>query len=163
MRNLIFLLIIAALVGIWYYPQLPERVATHFNHSATADGWMTRDGFMLVYAGLMLFLFGTFLGTGFLMRILPDSLINIPNREHWLASEQREKSKAFLETTTYQMGSLTLLFLIVTMAESLQANLSVEPALSGFFWFALIVYMILLGWLIIRMFQRFQRTPRGKP
>jgi uncharacterized membrane protein len=43
------------LVGLMVltYPQLPaDRLATHFDFNYQPDGWSTRDGFMLSFAGL---------------------------------------------------------------------------------------------------------------
>jgi uncharacterized membrane protein len=44
MRKWIPLLLIVAAVAltIFYYPQLPERIATHWNASGEADGWSSR-------------------------------------------------------------------------------------------------------------------------
>ena len=97
MRTLSVLLAIAMIVGAWYYPQLPDTVASHFSASGEADGWMSRGGFIIFYAALMVFLYGTFVGTGYLMRVLPDSYINVPNKNYWLAPVRREESKRFLE------------------------------------------------------------------
>lgn len=42
------LLLLAILQAAWYYPQLPEMVASHFGVSGKPDGWMSRQSFLLV-------------------------------------------------------------------------------------------------------------------
>ncbi len=44
----------AALQVIWYWPRLPERMASHFNVRLRPDGWMNKRPLMLVYAATML-------------------------------------------------------------------------------------------------------------
>lgn len=46
-----FALLVA--LAVYLYPQLPaDRVATHFNIAEQADGWQTRDEFILLFLGM---------------------------------------------------------------------------------------------------------------
>src|SRR5689334_19191939 len=81
-------IIALALVLILTAPQLPERVASHFKVAGTPDGWMSRSAYLWTFAGLTggmsLFILTLF----YCLRFLPVSLINLPNRDYWLASER---------------------------------------------------------------------------
>ncbi len=71
---------------------LPERVATHFGIDGQADGWMSRSGYanFIRIFGLALPVFTV--AVGFLTRFLPSWMINIPNRDYWLAPEHRAET-----------------------------------------------------------------------
>lgn len=74
------------------YERLPDRVATHFDSAGVPDGWESRPvyaTYLLVAAALIS---GLCAGPTYLTRHLPDSLINIPNREHWLAPGRRAEA-----------------------------------------------------------------------
>jgi len=159
MRTMMLLLGIAVLLAAWYYPQLPERVASHFDGQGNANGWMQREGFMVFYAMLFVVLGATFAGSARLMRILPDGMINLPNRKYWLAEERREESIASLESSLLRMGNATLLFMLLMMFDTFEANLQDEVRLSPFFWPVLLLYFVYLGWLIVQMYRRFSRKP----
>ena len=42
------LLSLAILQAAWYYPRLPETVASHFSGSGIPDGWMSKQSFLLI-------------------------------------------------------------------------------------------------------------------
>jgi uncharacterized membrane protein len=156
MRLNIVLLAAAAALALWWYPQLPDRVATHFGFSGEADGWMSKDGFYVFYAVLMLSMFGMFSGLVVLLRRFPTSMINIPNREYWFAPERREAGFAKLEKNMHHMGSATLAFMMFMMDVSFRANLASPPHLVSYVWMYLAGYLIVLGWLIARLYRDFR-------
>src|ERR1700680_1866538 len=82
----------------YYYPLLPKVVASHFDVHGIANGWQTKQGFFEVLAGttaLSAFLiFGIPIPT--MIGIVPDQFINLPNKDYWLAPEQRAASLEFL-------------------------------------------------------------------
>lgn len=43
----------AALQVTWYWPRLPDRMASHFNLRLRPDGWMAKRPFVLIYAVTM--------------------------------------------------------------------------------------------------------------
>ncbi len=67
------------------YPQLPDRVASHFDLSGKADGWSTKQGLLRAYLGIIGLVALTILGGAFGVSKLPVSVINLPNRELWLS------------------------------------------------------------------------------
>lgn len=88
--------------------QLPGQVASHFNGAGRADGWMTRASyvrFIAVFAiGLPLFVVGVF----FLLRFVPNGLINMPRRDYWLAPERRSETFACLFRHSFWLASMTV-------------------------------------------------------
>jgi uncharacterized membrane protein len=156
---MMLLLGIAVVLALWYYPQLPERVASHFDGEGNADGWMQREGFMVFYAMLFVVLGATFAGSARLLRMPPDSMINLPNKYYWLHEERRQESIASLERSLLRMGNGTLLFMLIMMLDIFEANLQAAVRLSPLFWPVFLLYFLYLGWLIVRMYRRFSRIP----
>ncbi len=76
------------------YPKLPERLATHFDASGNLDGWSSRRGFFIGWYALILGMNAIWLLS---VTLIPRSLrgrfarsINIPNRDYWLATDERK-------------------------------------------------------------------------
>ena len=68
--------------GLYYYPQLPDMVAAHFDAAGSPDGWVTKNSFMAVYIGAALFIVALFSGIASVIAQLPDSKINLPNKDY---------------------------------------------------------------------------------
>ncbi len=90
-RAILYLLIGVFLAQIvYYYPNLPETVASHFNGLGKPDGWMTKQNFVIFESVLLLIIIFEFTLLPFVIEKMPNSLINLPNKDYWLATERRE-------------------------------------------------------------------------
>jgi uncharacterized membrane protein len=69
---------------------LPERVASHFGANGEANGWMSRSGYLWFVAGMGVGLPLFIIGLSFLSKFFPISMVNVPNKEFWLAPGRRE-------------------------------------------------------------------------
>lgn len=141
--------------------RLPERIATHFDVSGAADGWMTRAShfqFMLTF-GLLFPLAVPVIC--FCLRFMPASLINIPRREFWLAPERRQQTVDYLFGHALWFGCLAVCFVAGSHLLVVEANLRNPPTLStalllgvaGSFLAGLSVWIAIL-------LRRFMRLPR---
>lgn len=139
---------------------LPDIVAVHFNAAGAADGFATREGcrnFMFAFTlGAPLVVAAV---TGGLPRILPASMINIPNRGYWLAPQRAAESLAFLSDQGIWFACILVVFLSVVDWTLVKANASVPPVLDPTkFVLMLVLFFCAMGWLMLRLFRRF-RTP----
>ena len=146
-----------------YYPALPEQVAVHFNAAGEADGWASKPGLVAIYLGTFPVLAAMFVGIAWGLRKLPASMINLPNKDYWLAPERREATLAFLASWLLWMGNATLLFLVVVLHLTLLANLQPEPKLPDTFWPAFIGYLGFVAVWIVRLYRRFRKPARTQP
>ena len=152
------LLLAAALLIVPLAGKLPDIVAVHFNAAGVADGFATRAGcrtFMLAFtlgAPLLIALV-----TGILPRLLPASMINIPNRRHWLAPARAAESIAFMSEQGIWFGCLFLVFLYGVDWMLVSANSRVPPTLDStkFIWM-LVIFFGSIGCLMLRMLRRFR-------
>jgi len=68
-----------------------------------------------------------FLGTSWLLSILPSSSFNIPNRDYWLNEENRPKTIQRVSGFLVSMGFYTMLFFLAVQWKVFRANQVVPP------------------------------------
>lgn len=140
-----------------HYPDLPDRVASHFDASGRADGFMAKGAFVTLMAALAVGDLLLFAGIGWLIGRLPAGLINMPNKDWWLAPERRAATVAALAAQLHWIGAATQLLLVATFELTARANSGDQAQLSGGFWFVLVGYLLYVAWWLVRMHRRFGR------
>lgn len=160
-RSIAFLVLVALVIAaiyqlVYYYPLLPDRVASHFGAGGEADGWSDKKSFTMLIGAVLALLVGTFLGIVILLEKFP-LMINLPHRDYWLTSPQREQTMAALSSRLLWMGNVTLAFLLFTVQRSIDANLNPPANLGAGFVVALVIYFMVILGLTIEMVVRFRR------
>jgi uncharacterized membrane protein len=144
---------------IYYYPRLPAVVAQHFGAQGNPNGWAPREFFFIFSWVLLLGLSAIFMFTPRLLRRLPVSLINLPNRKYWLAEERKDESLRFLGEEMQWMGVLTTAFIVLVLHLAIRANLNPEPRLENTpFIVLLAVFALLMFWEIATLYRRFPKV-----
>lgn len=148
---------------IYYYPRLPMVVAQHFGANGQPNGWASRDFFFAFSWLLLLGLGAIFMFAPRLLRRLPVSMINLPNKQYWLAPERKGESLGFVERQLQWMAVLTLAFLVLVMHLVIHANLSSGRHLENpAFIILLIAYVVSVAWWILKLYRRFPtETPQS--
>ncbi len=148
-RILVGLIATAGIHAAVWRQRLPERVASHFDGAGNADGWMARDQSLLVYVGIVLFMGGLFAFLGPLLRRFPDSTVNLPDKEYWLAPERREETFNRIGDALAWMGVACCCLLVGMHELTFRANLSTPPRLGNNAWILLMVFLVVeLAWTI---------------
>jgi uncharacterized membrane protein len=160
LAHLVLLLLLGAvgLQTVYYYPQLPETVASHFSGSGTPNGWSSRQEFFGIYWGMVVVMLLVLYGLPLLYRRFPKISSNIPNKEYWMAPERREETFAFLSARMHWFANATIVFLISTMQLVILTNFDAQPnlpagqvwTLTGFF------LSFTVGWMI-HLYYRFAK------
>lgn len=159
---LLFVLLIAAAAAhvVWYYPLLPDTVASHFGVSGQPDGWTSKQVLVGIYAAVAATLALT-LG-GFALLKIPVALVNVPHRDYWLAPERRQASLAAVRAILLWIGNVTLAFLIATMHLTFRINLGLQVDLGPVFWWLLDGYLLVMLGMFVGLLKRFGRPdPAG--
>ena len=153
---MVVLIGLAIAQAVYYYPKLPDTVASHFGPSGQADGWMSKGAFLGVMVGVMLAVCPMLLAISVAML----SAAQRPKKKQDPANEAAEKTAQAQainqQWTEYQarfmgwfsVATMGLLLTIFLMAN--QANLSPNPALPHA-WTVLIIYVAILAGLGIRL------------
>jgi uncharacterized membrane protein len=156
------LLVAAVLHMIYYYPLLPERVASHFNGSGRPDGWSGKTTFFAIYAGVVILVVIIKTITGLSLTKLPVTLINLPNKDYWLSPERRAESILVLGQYMTGFWSATLFFLMGTMQLAIRVNLNRSTDLGDWFFVLLAAYMLFtLAW-TVSLIRHFARKPEQR-
>jgi uncharacterized membrane protein len=119
-----FLILVCLLMMAYYYPQMPQRMASHFAADGRVNGWQSRDAFFV----LMLLVTSTSAIVGFLAPLQiaarSNARINLPHRDYWLAPERRERTMRFISATMAWFACGILLVLVSGTFLALRANLA---------------------------------------
>ena len=157
---LLFAFLVACGVAfVWFTSlRLPDPVASHFGREGLADGFMTHDFYVC-------FMLAFVIGLPVLMVLLtslaianPRARIKVPNRDYWLAPEQRAETVAFLRNGVLWYGVMLLLFLCYAHWIVVLAN-DANPARLSESWFIgglLVFAAAMLVWLVV-LFGHFRR------
>ena len=152
MKSIPWLIVATALIGsivqaVFYWPYLPDEVASHFNAAGQADGWMSKTAFVTFVLLMQIGLAAMMFGIGWLIKVLPISMVNIPNREYWLAEERREQTLEESQSMMAWIAAATAIFLMVIFYLTFEANIGKEKQLnSAVSWICLFVFMV---WLLV--------------
>lgn len=138
--------------------RLPERIATHFNATGQADGWMSRDAHILSFIALGLGMSAFIIALCFAIRWFPAAKLNVPNKAFWQKPANRPAALSFLFFHAFWLGTLALVFLAAVNYFVVAANQSSASTLatrglqitSGFF----IAGVIAWSFLLVRFFQK---------
>lgn len=141
---------------------LPPRVATHFAAGGAANGFMTRDGYLLFMLCLGTLLpLGVVALVGFVPGVAAGS-IKGPQRAYWLAPERRRAALAWIADHACWLGVLLSLFLFAMHLLTVQANGVTPPRLTAAaFVPVLAAFLASLGLWVARLALRFRPERRA--
>lgn len=139
---------------------LPAVVASHFGPGGGANGFIDRDKYVALMLAVVVAVPALIAFSGHLMRVLPPQLINLPNKQYWLAPERRAATLESLSSMSLPFAIALVVFLCFVHWLVLNAN-AVQPAqlpeVPLFFGLALFGVATVL-WLLA-LFRRFRHVP----
>lgn len=143
---------------LYYYPNLPEKMASHYNALGEPERWMLKQSFLVFEAVILLVIVAEFTLLPLLLEKLPTSLINLPNKNHWLAEERRAETFATFRHY-FEWFGIGLFGLFIAVNEMVfRANLT-NQNLSNAAWIVLMVFLIFVGIWLTKFILRF-RLPK---
>ena len=146
------LALVAVQIG-WYWPRLPDTIASHFDATGRPNGWMSREAFIGVYLGVVLLL--TFIFSA--IRFVPASLWNLPNKEYWLAPERRAQTGDRVAGEMASVGGATLALVLATFELAFRANLPGGTFAADVMWVVLGAYLIFIVARLVRFVRGWSR------
>ena len=153
----LYLVLFAVLFGT--VERLPDPVASHFGGGGVPDGWMGRSSYLTFTVGLAVFLPGLVIALCYALRYMPDSTINVPNREYWLAPERRAQTNAHFFRQSLWFACLAIAFVIGIHFTVVEANTQLPPRLSmplllvtaGGFLIGMVLWILKLLWPFLKV------------
>jgi uncharacterized membrane protein len=159
-KRLAGLMIVAALVFsavdfAYFYNRLPPQVASHFNFQGNPDGWTSKQAFVGLAVAVILMIGGTFASIALFIRHVPLSLMSLPNKAYWTATERVQETREYIGLWCLWFGAATLWQLALVFHKAFVANLRQPVQLQGV-WELMFIYLAVAVYLLIRMFLRFR-------
>jgi uncharacterized membrane protein len=153
---------VAAALVIVTAPALPELVASHFGPDNRPDGWMARDGYVLLALSLAVVVPVLEVVVVALLARRAPRLVNMPHRDYWFAAERRDATIASLTTQALWLGVFLAIFMTAVHWLVLTANVSKPPQLpAGAFWGVLALFVAAIVVWAALFYLRF-RVPRDR-
>lgn len=160
-----FLLLGFLALFVWFPGlPLPEMVATHFDASGHADGFMSRGGYRLFMSGLACIICVSTVGVP-LWLISRNGIGNPPaGQPHGMVPERQAETVAFLKRWILRTGILVLALIGYVHWLVLRAN-QASPAIlaSDHLMVALLVFLLAMAGLIVQLLLRLRRGNRVGP
>lgn len=146
------------------YPELPGVVASHFDGRGRPNGWQTKQSFFTVFAGVTVLCVVFGFGLASLIGAMPMRLINLPNKQYWLAPEHREETLEWLKAYFGWFACGLYVLMIVVYDYAAQSNLHPDhpPGVSRLIYTLVGFLAFVIVWLV-RMFTKFLRPPQTSP
>jgi uncharacterized membrane protein len=155
---LYFLISVFIAQAFYYYPNLPETMASHFNASGKADGWMSKQNFFLFEAVILLLIILEFTLLPYLIGKMPLSLINMPNKEFWFAEERRAETISIIRNY-FEWFAVSLCALFISVNQIVfRANINRENLPSVEMWMILCAFLVFVAVWMIKFTRRFKKT-----
>lgn len=157
------LALLGLLMAAYYYPRMPERMASHFAADGHANGWQPREAFFLIMlvVGSLSAIISFF--APWRIASQPNGRINLPNRDYWLAPERRDQTMNYIAAFMAWFGCGVLFVLLSGTLLALQANLAPDHHFnSQAMIVVLVAFLLLLMVGMIRFVRHFQKSRRGE-
>jgi uncharacterized membrane protein len=151
----LFVLMIAECA--YFSPLLPETVASHFDASGVANGWMKKTTFIAIIGFVTLMAVGSTASIAFLLPHMHGSM-NIPNKTYWFAPERVNETMALIGSSMMWIACTVLGLLIVLNYYVCRLNVDAERVLALPMLPTLAVFLAVTGIIIVRMILKFRTT-----
>lgn len=152
--------IVYALSLFLFAQALPDRVASHFGNNGLANGWMSRQEYVI---------FTLFMGLGaplavclltFLVRYFPSSLLNVPHPEYWRSPEHYPEACRYLFESSFWFGAAMLLWMAGMNYLTLQANAITPPRLDETqVWMLTGGFLVVIAGWIVLLVRHYKQVP----
>jgi uncharacterized membrane protein len=140
----------------------PAQMAAHFNLQGNPDRFVPKAQFFWFQVQTALTVIGTGLLPQVLLLVLPAGLINMPNREYWLAPEKRNETLERLSSFLALVSGIILLVIQAGFELAASANLQKPIVFNAQLMIPIMAAsFILIGGLLIWLIVSF-RLPREK-
>jgi hypothetical protein len=139
---------------------LPPVVASHFGPGGGADGYMGKGLYTALMVALVIVVPGLIASSIVLVRVLPPRLVNLPNKQYWLAPERRAASLEALGALGVRFAVTLAVFLGFVHWLVVRANSVQPPRLAeGWLFAGLAVFILATLVSVFSLFRRFSRVP----
>lgn len=155
MMVVLTLVVCVSQIALWFN-DLPEQVPSHFDGNGQVDGHMNRVAFCSTM-GLMnlVFLIG-FPLLGLLTKYIPDSLVNMPNKDYWLAPNRRDNSMRTMTDFLTAIGWMTSWLFIGIFQMSALVAVKARETINPEFYLVMGIYLVVIVAMVVFLHFKFR-------
>lgn len=152
--------LLAAVQYAYYAPRLPEIIGSHFNRGGAVNALQTKAAFFTTEILMVVLAAAIGFGVPRIIAAMPASMVNLPNKNFWLAPDRREETFAYLQMHMAWFSCALLAFLLYVMQLVFRANLQQPPQLdNASFIAALVAFLLFVAVSTIRLVTHFAKSP----
>lgn len=159
--KLLPIFVACAVAFVWLTSRsLPPIVASHFGATGVANGFMPRDAYVWFVSGIVVLLPLIIVYVPNRVLTRSSAVLNLPNRDYWLAPERRAETVAFLCRFSTRFGYVLVGFLAYVHWLVVRANAVTPPGLNArWFVVGLVAFVGLALVSVLGLLRRFGRVP----
>ena len=163
MRTLFLMLCLANIViAVGMVLWMPDPMATRFGHGGLPVSVMSPEVYAVFISGLVVFFIALVLLTPRLMRVLPPSLVNLPNRAFWMSEDNRPRTERRIRVFFEGIGAVMQLLFLLLQWLTFTANRAIPPQLDmPIFWAGFVGFLVVMAVLTVRLYVSF-RLPKDQ-
>jgi len=116
--------------ALWFFPELPRVISSHFNGEGFADSWSSKPTLFGVYALILALNHSIFI-------LVPEMFKNdnlifyvVPNGSAWLARGKKAETSSYILKSFTLFGIVSLVTMITIMQMVIHANRLEEPKIA---------------------------------
>lgn len=145
-------------IQLWYWhSRLPDPMPSHFDAAGQVNDEMSLFAYYSLMIVLHLVMLVLFPILGAFLKVIPNSLINVPNRDYWLAPERRDSTLLFTSTFLIAIGWQTSWLLIFMFHLTCMVAMENKATITPEFNYVISGYLLLVFGEVIYLYYKFPR------
>ena len=113
--------------------------------------------FLIMHMVTIAFMAALFLGCWFAITKIPISMINLPNKEYWLAPDRRRQTLDRIQSRVLWLGSGVMIFWLDLAHQMFQVHLGIAQKLNHV-WLSLVIFLTVIAVWGVVTYAQFRKT-----
>jgi uncharacterized membrane protein len=144
----------------YYYTVLPERIASEFDFAGEPKSWMTKGPFVIFNMAMLIVVPALLLSVAWISTKLPMRMVDLPNKEYWLAPERKAETFTRLFRSMLWLAVAIELFLSLLVGLVYWANLGHPQAMRIAPTVLLACFLLFMAGWLFTFYRKFKRVPK---
>ncbi len=143
----------------WVWDALPADMASHFDGAGQPNDWMPKESLFAILAMVQIGVPLLLALVSIAQRRVSPSLINLPNRDYWLAPERKDEAMRRLGGALEWVAAVVAAFMAGALELVLRANLRSSRLETAAFALMLGMFLLAIAATIAGIYRAFRAPP----